>query len=269
MQPAKPQLEKQNHHKFPGVYISGNGPAVVMLHSSLSSARQWRVLEQALAVNYTCINFDLLGYGAAPEVDNKAAYSLATETSRILDVVEQLIGDQPFHLVGHSFGGAIALKIALENHSRILSLSLYEPVAFHLLKPGTEARAMVDEFAQQVSQLDHYKGAEHFTDVWNSPGFFKSLPQKMQALMAANIDKVNLDFIGLIGERYQAADYGAINAQTLLICGRHSPIKAHRIVEILDASLTNVNKVVIDAGHMGPVTKPELVAELMLSNINQ
>jgi pimeloyl-ACP methyl ester carboxylesterase len=48
-----------------------------------------------------------------------------------------------FHLVGHSFGGAVALKAALVHRDRLLSLALHELVAFGVLtaeSPTTRTR---------------------------------------------------------------------------------------------------------------------------------
>jgi len=46
--------------------------------------------------------------------------------------VFQAAGDR-FHLIGHSYGGAIALKAALTRQDRLISLVLYEPVLFSVL----------------------------------------------------------------------------------------------------------------------------------------
>ncbi len=87
-----------------GVYVTGQGPAIVMLHSSLSSANQWQGLTNQLKDNFTIINFDLLGYGQAPKVKEEKTYGFETEINRINSVLDDVIPNQPFHLVGHSCG---------------------------------------------------------------------------------------------------------------------------------------------------------------------
>ena len=62
-----------------GVYITGQGPAIVFLHSSLSSAKQWSPLIQKLKDRFTCINIDILGYGNADNVSDKGNYSFEAE----------------------------------------------------------------------------------------------------------------------------------------------------------------------------------------------
>ena len=148
---------KNNLHK--GVYISGQGTPVVLIHSSLSSAKQWLLLVKLLEPNFLVINVDILGYGNADKVSDEKNYNFDVEIERIEKVLDCVAPNKPLHIVGHSCGGAIALKLAVEQPERLLSLSLYEPVAFHLLEQGSEARTMSDEFALKVDVDDKYLAA--------------------------------------------------------------------------------------------------------------
>ena len=115
-----------------GIHLSGQGTAVVLLHSSLSSGRQWQLLVKQLKENYKVINIDILGYGQAPDVIDAVGYDLNVEINRINKALTVLIPEQKYHLVGHSCGGGLALKLSVEQPEKVLSLSLFEPVAFHL-----------------------------------------------------------------------------------------------------------------------------------------
>ena len=224
-----------------GVYVTGQGPAVVLLHSSLSSARQWQLLVKLLKTDYTVINFDILGYGSADPVLDSDSYDLSIETQRIQQALAAIIGEQGYHLVGHSCGGAIALKLAVEAPEKLLSLALFEPVAFHLLPKGSPQRQEADAFKSKVFIDDGYQAAEIFTNFWNKPGFFKSLPKKMQDLMAADIAKVNLDFKGLISETYTLAELSAITCRSLLMHGSESPALSLHLSEFIRRALPNVS----------------------------
>ncbi|MEW6998049.1 alpha/beta fold hydrolase [Colwelliaceae bacterium BS250] len=246
-----------------GVYLSGAGETVVLLHSSLSSSRQWQTLVSKLESNYQCINIDLLGYGQAPKVCDAEHYSLTTETQRVLAVVNHYIGNKPFHLVGHSFGGANALKIAVEHSARLLSVNLFEPVALHLLEPGSQMRQQVDEFSLNVAGLANNDAAQYFTDTWNRPGFFQQLPSKIQRLMANDIDKVKLDFIGLFGETYEVQNCDVIKCPVNIMHGSKSPVFTRTIIDKLVAVLPNVFEREIKAGHMAPISHSEQVATMI------
>ena len=252
-----------------GIFVSGNGPAIVFLHSSLSSSRQWLPLVKQLETHFTCINVDILGYGLADKVSDPENYSFDVEISRINLALEEVIGEGSYHLVGHSCGGAIAMKMAVEAPERLLSLSLFEPVAFNLLPAGSEQRHVADEFAERVDRRDNFAAAEVFTDFWNMNGFFKSLPPKMQALMANDMPKVTLDFKGLVSPTYTLADVAKIQAPTLFLSGKYSPQLSHRLAEQIIGSLPSVKSVEVEAGHMAPVSHGELVLPKIADFIQQ
>ncbi|MBA6365484.1 hypothetical protein H4J42_17215, partial [Colwellia sp. BRX8-8] len=70
-----------------GAYISGQGTPVVLLHSSLSSARQWQPLVKLLEPHYLVINIDLLSYGNAEKVADELNYNFDVEINRIKKII--------------------------------------------------------------------------------------------------------------------------------------------------------------------------------------
>lgn len=242
-----------------GAYISGQGTPVVLLHSSLSSARQWQPLVKLLEPHYLVINIDLLSYGNAEKVSDELNYNFDVEINRIKKIITHVAQHQSFHLVGHSCGGAIALKLAIENPEKILSLSLYEPVAFHLLEQNSDARMLADNFANKVNIDDKYQAAEIFTDFWNQAGFFKALPQKVQDIMARDMPKVSLDFKGLISEKYTLTDLSGLTCKVLMMTGEHSPELSQSLANQIKASLPNIEHQHFPTGHMGPVSHSGLI----------
>jgi pimeloyl-ACP methyl ester carboxylesterase len=96
-----------------GAYFreAGAGPAVVCVHASASSSAQWRPLMDRLAPRFRTLAVDLYGSGKSARWPSSQTLSLADEVS-FLDPVLAAAGDR-FHLVGHSYGGAVALKAAL------------------------------------------------------------------------------------------------------------------------------------------------------------
>ncbi|XPF93925.1 alpha/beta fold hydrolase [Colwellia sp. RE-S-Sl-9] len=242
-----------------GIHVSGQGPAVILLHSSLSSSKQWLALVECLKNSFQVINIDILGYGSAEGVKDPKVYNFSIEIQRIQQALQQIIPNEAYHIVGHSCGGALGLKLAVENPSKVLSLSLYEPVAFHLLPQGSEARIAANKFAQEVNIDDLYLAAEKFTDFWNAKGFFRSLPERMQQLMAKDMEKVNLDFIGLTVETYGPDDISKIKSPVMMMTGNQSPQLSKTLAKLIVASLDNVKEVSFEAGHMGPISHASII----------
>ena len=162
----------------------GQGRAVVLLHSSMSSKNQWRALEHELRARYRVVSIDLLGYGDSATPRRDGEYRLADEVrhvERILGMV--LLPGEPYHLVGHSYGGVIALQVAQRAMHRLASLTLLEPVAVHLMPADDPARVEFDRLGEEVlrhsSNGDPASAAASFIDYWGTG--FASLPELKQA----------------------------------------------------------------------------------------
>ena len=87
----------------------GQGPAVVLLHSSVAGARQWHGVMAELKDCYSLIAPNLHGYGNSPVWAGHRRQRLADQA----DLVEPLLPSDPatFSIVGHSFGGLVAMAL--------------------------------------------------------------------------------------------------------------------------------------------------------------
>ncbi|WP_088332061.1 alpha/beta hydrolase [Lacimicrobium sp. SS2-24] len=243
-----------------GVYQSGptEAPAIVLLHSSMSSARQWRSLSANIASDFRVINIDLYGYGEAPAVEEPKTFSLTTEAERVIQILDKLEVNQ-YHLLGHSYGGALALKLALEQNSRLCSLMLFEPVAFHLLNDEAPGRREVQKLASDVAQSSASDAAAAFVNYWNGEGYFDALPESMQAAFSSQVEKVKLDFQALLSEPYAPQDYARIMQPTLLMTGKYSRPPAHAVAAVIGQQLPRLTAVSVSAGHMAPISHSDKV----------
>src|SRR4051812_43345621 len=89
---------------------AGDGPAVVLVHCSVSGLRQWRSLTEALADRYRVRALNLYGYGATTPWPEHETQTLEAQARLVVAACEGL--GEPVALVGHSFGGTVALKAA-------------------------------------------------------------------------------------------------------------------------------------------------------------
>ena len=85
-------------------------PPVVLLHGSAFSGAQWRALADRLSDRYRILAPDLCGYGTSGGWAGRGAFHLAHEAQAVLADLGGL--EEPVHLVGHSYGGAVALHLA-------------------------------------------------------------------------------------------------------------------------------------------------------------
>lgn len=255
--------------KNQGVTITGceTGDVVVFLHSSLSSSKQWQSTLPYLEGDYKCIAIDILGYGDAPNVMTPEYYSLDTEKERILAIIDHCIGEQKFHLVGHSFGGANALKIALEHTERLLSLVVFEPIVLHFFEKGSEQRLDIEHVNDAIAFSSNLDAARIFTDVWNRPGFFDSLPKPVQLGMAEDIVKVRLESQAMVNESYLPEHCKKFSFPVGLVRGLRSPKFTHHVISTLLDNIPNATEFTIDCSHMGPITHPKEFNSALISII--
>jgi len=100
---------------------SGAGQPVVLLHGGASDSRDWLETMEYLSDSYTLYAPDLIGFGQNER--NRDGYYLSEFSDFILEFMDTLGLQSPF-LVGHSFGGRVALDIALQNPERLRKLVL-------------------------------------------------------------------------------------------------------------------------------------------------
>ena len=116
---------------MPFIREDGSGLAVLCLHSNASTSSQWRALAGLLADRHRVIAVDGYGAGKSPEWPADRGLRLADEVELAASAIA-LAGER-FDLVGHSYGAAVAVKLALLHPARVRSLILYEPTLFHLV----------------------------------------------------------------------------------------------------------------------------------------
>jgi pimeloyl-ACP methyl ester carboxylesterase len=249
---------------LPAYYSVGAGPAVVLLHCSLSSRNEWRSLTAMLSDRYRVIAVDLYGYGDTPMPADRQHFSLRDEAALVDSLLDRIVGqDEPLHLVGHSYGGAVALRYCHDHPGRVTTLTAFEPVAFFLLEPGEPALAEVREMDNTLVRLVAaglpLQAVRTFIDYWGGEGAFDRFPERMRNDLMSRVDKLLLDFEALTRADLSAADLGKLTLPVTLIAGRSSRLPPLRVIEKLAELLPACRVCVVESGHMAPLTDPELV----------
>jgi pimeloyl-ACP methyl ester carboxylesterase len=248
---------------------AGSGTAVVCIHSSASSSGQWRALMERLADRFRVIAVDLYGSGKTAAWPQDQPMHLDDELA-LLSSVFRAAGDR-FHLVGHSFGGAVALKAALADRDRLLSLVLYEPVLFSVLiadapesAAAREIFAVRDDTIRLVDEGNFNASAQRFVDYWMGDGTWAATPEPRRPVLAAAMRAVKSQWHALFYEPTPLSAFAAVDVPTLLLTGTKSKTSALAVARLVTAVLPLVRIEEIEGvGHMAPVTHPDTVNPLI------
>jgi len=104
---------------------AGSGPVVILVHGSgpgVTAYANWRLVIPALAEQFRVIAPDMVGFGFSERPDN-AKYGVQTWADQVVGLMDSL-GIGQASIVGNSFGGAIALRMASQHPDRINRLVL-------------------------------------------------------------------------------------------------------------------------------------------------
>jgi len=252
----------------------GAGPAVVLLHSGGMSSRQWRALADLLQPHHRVLAPDLPGCGANPPWPHDAPFVVQQDLDALLAALPP---DLPLHLVGHSYGGLLALRMALQEPARVRSVAVYEPTAFGVLRTPPDAEALADLVAltQQPVFIDEATGGSEpwmrlFIDYWNGPGGWDRLPEPTRAGFLRVGRKVFREVRALMDDATTQAQYAQLRAPTLLLSGEHTtPAERCVMTRLAQALPHNSRRIVAGAGHMGPLSHAAEVNAAIVAHLGQ
>lgn len=115
------------------VTVTGEGPAVVLLHGFPDTGRMWRHQVPALVdAGFRVVVPDNRGYGRSDKPTDVGAYAIPFLAGDVLGVLDQLEIERA-HLVGHDWGAAVAWATAAfapERVDHLVALSVGHPSAF-------------------------------------------------------------------------------------------------------------------------------------------
>lgn len=240
--------------------------AALYIHCSLARHDPFVRLFAAAEATHKVQFFDLPSHGRSGDsAPGNDIHSIVTELA-------QGLIEGPTHVVGHSFGGTIALRLALEG-APVRGLTLIEPVLFAAARGTPEYATNEIEFARTMQALDagdEEAAAQSFLGDWGLGVPWDRMPRTLRREAMRGIYAVqdsspalNDDVNGLLAPgRLEALDI-----PVSLVEGAQSKPIIHRITDVLEARLPNARRVRLEGGHMVPLTHSAQVAQIIAHDL--
>lgn len=244
------------------------GRPVLALHCALSHGGEWAGLAGArpdLAVHAP----DLVGHGRMP-LWTGGGDPHRQSTDLALALAAHLGQGAPVDVIGHSFGGTVALRLALEAPQLVRRLILVEPVIFAAARgsaawPGFLARH--DPVERLMAAGDAEGALASFLAEWGAGDEIAALAPPLHDYMRARIPLVLAINDTLVEDRAGLVTPGrleALDRPVQLVEGAGSPAIMAAIMDSLSARLPRAARAVVaGAGHMLPVTHGPALAALV------
>ena len=205
----------------------------------------------------------LYGYGATSPWGRPYRQRLADQAGLVGTVI-QAIG-RPTHVVGHSFGGAVALESARQCQDDVVSVAVYEPTVFWVLQ--TEAPECWEEISGVVRAVqtgvasgDLAGAASGFVDYWARDKVWERMSDRQRGGAASAMVSVAHEGDARMSTSADPDAWLAdVPAPTLVIKAQDSPAPVREVARLLTENERRQLHVIDSGGHMAPVTNPAAV----------
>lgn len=253
-----------------GGRVSGEGAPVVFLHSGPGSASDWRAVFERFTAGYRLVAVDGFGRGATTDWPADEVH-VDQYVELVVGLTRELGGS--VHLVGHSYGGAVALRMVATAPELVRSLVVVEPQAYPLLRERdppmfAEVTQVAETFARAVDEGRAEDAWRGFIDHYGGAGSWHALPVTARERMLRISEAAVRSWAALFTNPITVSDLTQIGVPTLVIRGAETTAPERRLCEIVADRVPDAREVVVEgAGHMVPLTHPTAIAETVEAHL--
>jgi pimeloyl-ACP methyl ester carboxylesterase len=242
--------------------LSGSGQPAILVHGSWGDHNHWAQVVPALSNSLSVATYDRRGHSRSERPAGQG--SIQEDVDDLAGLIDHLYGGSA-HVIGNSFGAAIALKLATQRPQLFRSLVVHEPPLFGLLEGESAVKPALAAVQERIAAVlavlqagDLPGGARRFVEtIAFGPGAWDQLPQPMRDTFIFNaptwLDEMQEpDWMTLDLKRLSA-----FSAPALLSLGGQSPPFFPAVVECIAAALPHARRHTFQgAGHVPHATHP-------------
>jgi pimeloyl-ACP methyl ester carboxylesterase len=248
-----------------------SGDPTLLLHGSLVDHHCWDAIVAPLAQNLQVVVYDRRGHGQS--TGPTRTHPVRDDAADLAGLLEE-IDLYPAHVVAHSYGGAVAFRLAMDRPEMVRSLAVHETPFVGLLEDdpvsAEEARRLllgIRTIQDLMRSGDLSTAVRELVDAFSTgEGAWSRLRPEAQQQFLRNAERWSEEFDDPEAIRPEARGLADLLMPVLLTSGERSPPFLRRVNAALAESLRNVNVLTIpDAGHVPHITAPQQYAGLLLN----
>ena len=237
--------------------LGGGTERALMMHCTLSSARAMAPMAMEFENRFTTTAFDLPGHGQSAKWDFNGDLQ-----DRVTEIAEGFI-DGPIHLIGHSFGATVALRLMSKMPERIKSSVLFEPVFVEAaFQRSPDLRASYEEeaqyFVEALKNNDKERATIEFLKMWGDGTPWEAIPPNLRQSMIDKIDVVDAGTPALHQDVHELLGPSGLTnykGPAMFIRGARSiPIMQEIHSALVELMPQATDHAIQAAGHMVPMT---------------
>jgi len=243
--------------------LSGAGDPTVLIHGSLVDRTTWEPVRSGLAQSLEVLTYDRRGHGESTGPLRKhPVRDDAGDLALLLEAIDLF----PVHVIAHSYGGAVALRLALERPEMVRSLALHEPPFVGLLEddpataPEAERLRAGTAAIHALARSGHPEAAaREIVDAFSvEGGAWDRLRPVVRQQLLRHVDRWSEELADPEATQPDRAAIAELLIPVLLTTGERSPPFLHRVTARLGGYLRNATiRTLPGAGHVPHLTDPD------------
>ncbi len=251
--------------------IKGDGDAIVLIHGSILANANLPLFD-ALTTSLRVLTYHRRGLGGSDR--HTGPFSIRDQADDTAQLMSH-VGIERAHVFGHSYGGAVALELAVSRPDMVRSLILAEPAIYAQLEPSGAA-AMSERLARLSARHragDSSGAVDAFMQVAGGPAWKAQVEEHLPGgVEMAETDApaaFEVELEALSSWRFDRQRAGAISQPTLYMISGTGEERQRPFKDVFASWVPQTQEVVFaDTNHSFPWLKPVEVADAVTAFIS-